>query len=582
MRYNQLHAITLALTLPLAVGCGGCRDSDTASTGNEHDNQVISSQYREELLTYAIDNLGQLNEFGSSRVMPQISARLQELSNPENQDKSFDPLLTAWPESEMLQQIVDRLNQWIQAQQPPAGWSLDPMVGSLPKPMADLPQVKNLAEMEFSRFDGYTLREDVWLRNTSNWARGDKIDELQRAGNLFDWTVRNIQIEADSPGRIPLFPWETLLFGRGTATERAWVFILLLRQANIDAALLAVDVKGAEGEEEKGENEKKNTEGSLPELPPGDETADEQIRPWCVGVLIDKNVYLFDPLLGLPIPAPDGVAMEKSGRLTIRPATLTEVRTDKKLLERMNVNESRVYGVQSSDLDRLTVLLEASPQYLACRMSSLESRLSSNQRMVLSTSPSAAARRWSESAGLADARLWLHPYQTLLRRSNLNRQQVFVRLASMVQFYIIPSAPLFHGRTLYLEGKFVGDDGAMKYYQAARPSHDELRASSIEDSHKILLLRGKQDATYWCGLIVFQRGDYDAAIDYFMKRTLEAYPNGPWTRGSQYNLARAYEVSGKTDRAILLYGLDTTSPGYQGDLLRAKWLRELSEKANSE
>ena len=217
-------------------------------------------------------------------------------------DQPFDSLLDAWPESEMLRQIVDRLNQWLQDQQAPAGWVPDPMIGSLPEPMAELPQVKDLAAMDFSRFDGYALREAAWLRDVSKWTGGDTIDELQRAGNIFDWMVRNIQIEDDYPDRIPMFPWETLLFGRGTADERAWLFILLLRQAKIDAALLAIDEQGGEKEGEGGKDQDKKTEGSLPELPPLEKTAAEQFRPWCVGALIDGKAYLFDPRLGLPIP----------------------------------------------------------------------------------------------------------------------------------------------------------------------------------------------------------------------------------------------------------------------------------------
>ncbi|MCD4726406.1 MAG: hypothetical protein K8R46_02000, partial [Pirellulales bacterium] len=180
-------------------------------------------------------------------------------------------------------------------------------------------------------------------------------------------------------------------------------------------------------------------------------------------------------------------------------------------------------------------------------------------------------------AGLADVRLWQHPFQTLLRRSNLDRRQVQARLLAMLQFHVIPAAPLSRGRILYLKGRLVGDDGAMRFYQAARPSNAELRASSIKLDEKVLLLLGKQDATYWCGLIAYQRGDYNTAVDYFMKRTLEAYPSGPWTGGARYNLARAYEVSDQTKRAILMYGLDASSPGYLGNLLRAKWLREESE-----
>ena len=85
----------------------------------------------------------------------------------------------------------------------------------------------------------------------------------------------------------------------------------------------------------------------------------------------------------------------------------------------------------------------------------------------------------------------------------------------------------------------------------------------------------RQDASYWFGLMAYQRGRYRSAIDWFLRQTIEAYPNGLWLTGARYNLARTYEASGKADLAILLYGSNTASPGYPGDVLRAKWLQEL-------
>ena len=202
------------------------------------------------MLTYAIDNLNRLEEFDSADALQQVMQRLnqQGRSGTSPSDRP-NPLLAAWPESEMLRQIVDRLNQWIRTQPPPGDWQLDPMLSTLPKPLADLPQVKDLGRMDFSRFDGYALQEAVWLRDVGLWARGDALDDLDRAKSLFDWTVRNIQLDADGPNRVPLFPWETLLFGHGTATERAWVFILLARQVGIDAAMLGMgEGRGARDE----------------------------------------------------------------------------------------------------------------------------------------------------------------------------------------------------------------------------------------------------------------------------------------------------------------------------------------------
>ena len=120
------------------------------------------------------------------------------------------------------------------------------MVAALPKEFAELDEIKNLGHAEFSSFDGFALQEAVWLRDIGTWGRGDALDDLERARSLFDWTVCNIQLDPQSAEHIPQFPWETLFFGRGTATERAWVFILLARQLGIDAAVLGIEQKATD------------------------------------------------------------------------------------------------------------------------------------------------------------------------------------------------------------------------------------------------------------------------------------------------------------------------------------------------
>jgi len=89
-----------------------------------------------------------------------------------------------------------------------------------------------------------------------------------------------------------------------------------------------------------------------------------------------------------------------------------------------------------------------------------------------------------------------------------------------------------------------------------------------------LLLQAKQDASYWLGLLAFQRANYSSAIDYLARRTLEVMPDGPWSSGAQYNLARCYEAADEPAAAAELYQSDTDSPGYHGNLLRARWLSE--------
>ncbi len=562
--------------LALLAGCQGCRDSAQTSVPGGPASATGTEQYREELLTYALDNLNRLEEFDAADVIRQIPERLEALkdSKPDQADSRVDPLLAAWPEPEMLRQIVDRLNGWIRTQQPPENWRLDPLVAALPKPLAELPQVKNLDQMEYSSFDGFALREAVWLRDVARWAGGDSQDAWQRARSLFDWTVRNIQLDANNENRGPQFPWETLLFGRGTATERAWVFILLARQLHIDAAMLAVGEPSRPAEA---------TDGASAAPPPSQgELGAGKPRVWCIAVLIEGNAYLFEPQLGLPIPAPDGVTLEGTGQLAIRPATLAQAAANEEVLRQLDVDTAHAYGVKSSELKRLVVMLEASPTYLSRRMMLLESRLVGGREMVLTTSPAAQAEHWKALPQVAAVRLWLPPFETLEERSHLDRQRLQSRLFGLLPFYAMPTAPLYRGRILQLKGRLLGDEGAILYYQKARPPNEELAISSAHPMEKLFFQQGKQDASYWLGLINYQRGKYDAAIDDFFTRTLRAAPNSPWTSGALYNMARACEAGGDLNGAILQYQNNVSSPGYHGDLLRAKWLMNLGEKKQRE
>lgn len=605
---NTHHGLPFVVCLLLLPGFVGCQESKKVEESREASSAAAAAQYRDEMLVYAIDNLNRLEEFNSVDTLQGLLERF----DPRNRkpERRVDPLLAVWPEPEMFRQVIDRLNQWIHAQTSSADWKVDPMVASLPKPLLDLPQVKNLGQMEISAFDGFTLQEAAWLRDITVWAKGDGLEDIDRAGRLFDWTIRNIQIDVDRPNRIPQFPRETLLFGHGTASERAWVFILLLRQLDIDAALLAID----EGRGERGEGgAAKDSKNGDSELRSVGEQAKRSLRPWCVGVLIDGEIYLFDPLQGLPIPAPNGVSLDETGQLVIRPATLAQVAADDKLLRRMDQDESRTYGVKASDLKRVVAQLEASPFYLAKPMRVLESHLTGAQKMVLSTSPSAVAKHW-EAAKLADVRLWQLPFVALSLRSRLDWRVMQAWLEDVLPLYMVYeersagrakktsmdplemqdtqeprgpqvvryAAPLYKGRVLSLKGKFTGDDAAIRCFQIARPSHQSLATSSADPIEKQVRLWAKQDATYWSGLVAYERGNYSAAVDYFMKRTLETYPNSPWTTGARYNLARSYESSGETRRAILTYGTNAESPGYDGDLLRAKWLEELGAKKKPE
>ncbi len=548
MKRCVLLTMWLSHALALLLAFAGCRER--APLLDETNSAAEVAEYSEELFAVAMANLGRLEQFRSG---------------------------------EMLQEIVERLNQWAATRTPPAPWRADPLVDTLPERLRRLPMLEDLDSMRFPRRDGAALQQAVWFRDIARWARGDKLDELSRAMHLFDWTIRNIQLDpfeepSDETGGMPLgrFPWETLLLGRGNVLERAWVYIELLRQEGIDAALLA--------------------------LPGADPAAPSSLRAWTVGVLIDENVYLFEPVLGLPIPGPDGVFLDGGGQLGIQPATLAEAASDPSVLRRLDLDASTPYPVEAADIDRVVALIVASPSELSRRMALVQSHLVGERKLVLTVDAAAQGERFAATERFAGARLWTRPYVIMEQQMTLgdNPRLVEQRLAEMAPFHVGPESPLWKGRLLHFKGRFIGEDGATQYYQAARPPNRELdafaqhfylsmKAAQPEADDAVLrqvaeqraaqekpaLVRAKQDGSYWLGLLAYERRAFSAAIDYLAVRTLEASPNGPWTHGARYNLARVYEATGELERAISQLASDPLSPSRHGNLLRARWLNEL-------
>ena len=372
------------------------------------------------------------------------------------------------------------------------------------------------------------------MRNVARTAEGEQIDELVRASKLFDWIVRNIQLDAkESPAtQFARTPGQTLLLGHGDARDRAWLFVAMARQAYLDVVVLGF-------------------------ANPADS---QDVKFWLPALLLEDQLYLFDTRLGLAVPGPDGQPV----------ATLEQVVVDAGLLRQLDLDESHPYPVTADDLSHVVALVEASPPYLARRMEIFENNLAGARKLVLTVQADELLERLRALPHVADARLWSLPFESIVQQSNFTREQQQTLLYELQPFQM---PALWNGRLHHLKGLYVGDNSANHFYQAARPPDEEIETQVPDMQGQMLIKSAKRNASFWLGLVAFERGRYQPAIEHFTKRTLEASPGGPWTHGARYNIARAHEASGNVEEAIRILETDN-SPQRHGNRLRARLLRE--------
>lgn len=411
-------------------------------------------------------------------------------------------------------------------------------------------------------------------------------DDLTTALALFDWTVRNVQLDqthwdadlpeseeafhADPPAELvpppgaELHAWQALLLGHADAATRARIFILLARQQKIDVVMLGIPGRRSDGEP----------------------------RSWAAAAVIGERLYLFDAELGLPIPGPGGE----------RICTLAQLREHPDILRRLDIDEHK-YPVTADDLENLVVLIDATPAYLSQRMMLVERKLQGDQKLVLTAAPSQLARKLRKQS-LPDAQIWTVPYRAFVfDRLRSRHPRLSSKLMNQLAVYAGP-LPLFAARMHHIRGDLDTDPtkrGAKSFYLACRKPDREIEAigKSAEARRQIaesmgaqdqpelqqqliaqiqsIARQAKQQATYWLGLVAFEEEQYGVAVDYLRDRTLKDEPHGRWSNSARYNLARTFEAAGQYEQAISLLQSDD-SPQKHGNLLRARRLRERIEK----
>ncbi len=482
-----------------------------------------------------------------------------------SRDKLLDSALTVldrfddFDEARGVELVFDRINQWARLAPggEPSAWEADPLLATLPERLRVEADAVAPAALAFTA-DGDVayLRDQRWLADIARTARGDALDDVAIARNLFRWTVRSLAIVGDppmapsegNPGTRWFLPGEIVLAGRASGPQRAWIFLQLLRHAGLDGVMLATGDRAA---------------GTL--------------RGWVPALLSGGEAYLFEPTYGMPIPAADGAGV----------ATLREVVADASILEALSLPD-RPYPVQSSDLAGLVALVAADPWSLSRRMALLDPEVRGAREMRVAVDASrlgTAAAEALRAAGLAQTEpaLWDFPWETLARRRSAPSSLAAALRAELgplqVPFVPQPGAgtvlrqPLLAARLREFRGDVDGPEGAKAAYLAARASRGAVASAVAElsadraASARALFARMKEDAAYWLGVLTLAEGEYDTAIDYLGRMTVEAAPDSRWIDAARANLAQALIGVGRIPEAVAALRGDLSPQRYGSRLL---------------
>ena len=443
------------------------------------------------------------------------------------------------------------------------------------------------------------LKQRIWIRNIASWARGEKTWTLQRTKTLFDWTVRNIEIRPETS--LPQqYPWQSLLIGTGSVWDRVWVFMELLQEERILSCLLSVP---------------------HPENP--------QARfYWAVGVLIDDEIYLFLPYHGLPIPGPDGLVLAENGELECKDvATFSQVIKDDSLLRQLDLPNG-TFPLNAEIVKQSTAHLLATPCAVSHRMKVFEAALSSEQSMVLYVDLKEQRRLFGTVPNIDQVELWKYPYRTMyeqqfgaemtnellvtFRNPNVKRmlREIKQMQDQLLQMQGIQTAEnlgdstnpnlrgqsdttdlalsgkndfgLWSGRILYFKGRITGQESAVMCLQDARFSDRDFLELKNQPMFQLDPIREQffhlatLNALYWLGLASYETGSISAAKDYWESRDISK--RNPWSNGVQYMLGRVAERERDYKKAATHFERAVAGPSAVGNLLRAKWLREITSK----
>lgn len=234
-------------------------------------------------------------------------------------------------------------------------------------------EVGSIVQKNYKSLDAEYLTSCFLIRDGVRSLELRNDSKIEQAELAFAWICRQIYIS--DKGGSPAPAWWLLQAGSGSGMDRAYVFLEVLRQLNIDGCLIGPPELG-------------DAPSFVP--PTGETTSKPRFAPVrAVGVRVATEIYLFDPWLGKPIRS------NKGGTL----ATFFPIRTDpSKVSDWLTLRD-----LKADEVKRWEIYLAMPDEALAPRMEWLEQQLESTNPVKLYVDALKLRERFTKEAMSRDS-----------------------------------------------------------------------------------------------------------------------------------------------------------------------------------
>lgn len=476
--------------------------------------------------------------------------------------------------------VVGLVNQWqrqtqakdvYQTEEPVDADTLSALQAKLP---AD--QIAQVRRTAFNKADIERLRDLLLMSAAVQPASNTLKSDLERVAAVFHTLVRNSDLIAKRADDIPLSPFNLFLLGKMTVAERTWLFADLLRQLKIDCVLL--------------------TNAKAQDASTDSTAAWDATQPFLIGVLINKQVYLFDPLLGMPL-----TIAEESGKARSI-ATLAQVLADPKILRQYDVENGKPYRISEELLKNPQVLVCGDPSLWSYRFHRFQVAFTGDRSLVISDGlvdrnaqpglitrvANWPAKHWQSQ----QIRVWSFPTAQLAALGKLSPEQrraterAIDPLKMPLKAEIIksgeksdeirnPTSQFLLARLAHVRGQL---SDAVRGYTLSLTRLQNPVFRDFPQRARIAYVKATEDIRFWIAVCKLDQGDQRIATDK-LRLYLRAYPQGEWSDACHVLLAEVLASAGDYAAAVdEIAKVSPDHPQFPGFALQKRQWEQMGEK----